>query len=166
MASFSLLHRFLCFRDTRSPHIQGRSFSLKMRTVESSVTLVGLPVYQSTQHAPYDSDITYSWLFIAARFILTTLFHIWIFNKIRVKIITLLCIAISGGISIIEITPKCRYGVQYYCLLSEERNPVRKNRQQILIQGASVNRAILRHMFFSGSATLGRMPLSPFCCQL
>jgi hypothetical protein len=29
-----------------------------------------------------------------------------------------------------------------------------------------VNRAILQHCFFSGSATLGRMPLSPFCCQL
>ena len=33
------------------------------------------------------------------------------------------------------------------------------------LQGASVNRPSLQH-FFPGSATLGRMPLSPFYCHL
>ena len=35
-----------------------------------------------------------------------------------------------------------------------------------MIQRASVNREIMQHCFFSGSATLGRIPLSPFCCHL
>ena len=47
-------------------------------------------------------------------------------------------------------------------LLSETCLVVRGIQRYVIIQGASVNRAILQHCFFSGSAKLGRMPLSPF----
>jgi len=50
--------------------------------------------------------------------------------------------------------------IAFYILLYNKENCKTK------VQDASVNRAILQHFFFSGSATLGRMPLSPFCCQL
>jgi hypothetical protein len=65
-------------------------------------------------------------------------------------------------------TEKLSEGSSYWLFIDFQmwhHNALRFLETIYIIQGASVNWAILQHCFFSGLATLGRVPLSPFCCE-